>query len=373
MTGNSASGLDPRPLLEALLEADRTGVIEAVHFDLRHPSIPTEIWVAEEAAYGVGFLFPSEWEGITETEAKTLFDEKPCVRAMPGDEISIKQLLGLDIDVGPLSDRHDSDKWWAILQLKRPDGTAITLEGSISFVPRDALGPHSPHLPPDDEGYADYVAPYGITFKKVGRRIRRISSARERRESVPWAKSGGGRVRVSGGVIHLVVGDSEVEGGRTTESPVGPEAEWLEFAAQTFGFAEEQAITIAKDRSFDLEALLDLVAAAAYSLARAESEIRATPLALNSLKLISAGARGGKKRAANRQEWISKNWEPHALELARGLRAKFPQKSQPDLANEVVFTWKIEGRQPSHSWMLGFIRDAERKGLLPKRNSNSGR
>lgn len=364
---------DPRYQLAALLEAGREGVVDGVSFDLRHPSIPPELWHAPDGAYDIDLWFPSE---RIETDADNEFareSDAPWVQAEVGDGISIAALRRFDRHEGPLADVHDTEEWWAHLRLiRRATGERIDLGGVMCFVPRDALGPHSPHIPPGDEDYADYVEQHGITFEKIGRRIERLAASTKRREPAMWATINGVRARVSEAVLPLLPPDTEVEHGWAYEGPFGPAREWLTMADNAHCFAIEEVGALEEATSVDLVALLDTVAAAAYSLARAESELRVAPLAKNTLKVIEGGALGGKRRAENRRKWVAAHWEPHAIELGKALREKAPSLGQTNLAAEILFAWSSDVSPPGHDWMLNFVRAAERQGLIPRRRRSGG-
>ncbi|WP_293682785.1 hypothetical protein [uncultured Phenylobacterium sp.] len=373
--GEEASpfGPDPRSQLQALLESDRKGIVDGVEFDFRHPSIPVELWHSPDAAYGVDFRFPSECEEADPEDRTAWEDETPWVQAEVGDAVSIAELRRFDRHEGPLADLHDTEEWWAHLHLTRGrTGERIHLEGVMAFVPRDALGPHSPHILHPDEEYAAYVEQHHITFDKIRRRIARLIQSTSRREPAWWVTINGTRGRLmSELMLPLVPPGALVETGWVYERTHGPAQEWLKLADDADEFAFDE-IEYVKEQfpSAELEALVDTVAAAAYALARAECELRVAPLAKTTLKAIKGGAEGGKRRAQNRREWVARNWEPHALELAKSIREKAPGLGQTNLAAEIVFAWTSAVDPPGHDWTLAFVRRAERQGLIPRRERN---
>lgn len=376
---------DPYNQLVALLESDRVGVIDGIHFDLRHQSIPPDLWHAPDGAFGVDFLFPSERgdpadidddglgrDGASFGEAdwhQTLKEElvPPKVQAEVGDTISISRIRQFDRAEGPLADLHDAEERWAHLCLTRPSGQRIELEGTMQFVPRDALGPHSPHWPPFDDGMAAYVQHHGVTFEKIRRRIERLAKAGERRVPVKRATIDGTRYRITDAVIPMLPANAKIESGWATEGLGGDAADWLFLAEQAAALAQGEIDTVGDLPAPDLSVLLDTAAAAGYALARLESELRLTPLALNSLKVIEGGRFGGKKRAANRRAWIAEKWEPEALVLATKVRKGAPDRAQKDLASDIQNAWRLEGEQPGFEWLLAFIRAAEKRGDLHRR------
>jgi len=368
-------GPNPRVDIARLLETSREGVIDGVTFDLNHSAIPPESWHAPDGIFGVDLYFPSEAEG---GEEEVSFFSEPGdqrVWAEVGDVISIAELRRFDRLEGPLVDLHDTEEWWAYLQLeRRTTGERVKLEGVVCFVPRDALGPHSPHFLPDDEGHAAYVEQHVVTFKKIGLRIKRLAASTRRREPALWATVNGMRARITEGMRALLPPDTEVEHGWVYEGPFGPAREWLTLADRSQEFARDEAEAVRDETpSIDLTELLDTVAAAAYALARAECELRVAPLAKNTLKVIEGGGVGGRRSAARRREWVATNWEPHALELGQAIRAKTPSLGQTNLATEILFAWTSEIQAPGYDWTLAFIRAAERRGVIPKRLPEGGR
>jgi hypothetical protein len=362
----------PGRQLDVLLDSDRLGIVDGVEFDFRHPSIPPALWHAPYGALGIELHLPSEWSEEDEAEAAEQFaqdpDRVPWVRAKHGDQVYIRNLGRFDRSEGPLVDEHDTLEWWAHLQLKRSTGEIININGVIMFVPRDALGPHSPHTHVHlDEGYADYIEQHQITFKKIGRRIERLSVGAKQRNHAMWAIVNGARYRVSPELVHLLPEGAVIELGWVYEAPAGAASEWLKLADAAFGVASEEVLAVEGESSASLEVLIDTVAAAAYALARAEAELNVAPLAKRALRVIDGGGKGGRKRAQNRQRWIAENWEPHATELAQQKRKEFPHKSQSDLAVEISHAWKREGEAPGHDWLLDFVRREERAGRLPRR------
>lgn len=368
-------GFVPRRQLEILLASEeREGLIDGVRFDLRHPSVPAELWHAPDGAYGIEMLFPSERDEEEEPSEHLFEDARRWVQAEVGDTVSIANLRRFDRHEGPLADLHDTEEWWADLRLTRPTGERIQLEGVMCFVPRDALGPHSPHFPPDDDGYAAYVEQHGITFEKIGRRVKRLAASTKRRGPAMWATVNGMRARVSDALLPLLPPETEVEHGWIYEAPFGAAREWLTVADRALSLAKDEVAGFEDEGACaDLSVLLDTVAAAAYALARAECELRVAPLAKNTLKVIEGGTLGGKRSAQNRREWVSRHWEPHALELGKALREKDPSLGQANLAAEILFAWTSDVPPPGHDWTLNFVRAAERQKLIQRRVPNGGR
>ena len=281
--------------LNHLVDSGKAGVIDGVHFDLRHPSIPHELWHCPVAAYCIMINFPSNRSAGTSQSVLSPDIDDQFEQAEVGDTVSIAELARFDRGNGPLSDTHDTVEWWATLELiRQTTGERIALSGRVHFVPRDALGPHSPHLLHDDEDFADYVAQHAISFGKIRLRISRLASAIKRRIPAKWARVDGVRCRVTDEVIPLLPPNTEIEFGWTYEAPFGPAREWLEMAdlAQSYAIEEEEAFG-EKVGSESLTALLDLVAAASYSLARAECELRVAPLAMRGIKVAQGGSKGG--------------------------------------------------------------------------------
>ena len=149
--------LDPWRRLEAIIDAYRVGEVDGVKFDLRHHSIPPDVWHAPGAAYSGDVSYPWMRDTAPRAGAASNDDEDdfprslaaptdPLVRIESGDAVSIKWIVDFDRREGPFVDPHDTEERWAYLLLKRADGTTMKLENPICFVPRDAMGPHSPQL-----------------------------------------------------------------------------------------------------------------------------------------------------------------------------------------------------------------------------------
>lgn len=105
---------------------------------------------------------------------------------------------------------------------------------------------------------------------------------------------------------------------------------------------------------------------AGYFLAKAEAAAFMAPFAERGLATLKGGAKGGRKSGLARRR-AAEARAPHALELARTIRTKNPGRAQIDLAADIQNGWKLDGEPPGMTWLLGFIRDAELRGDLPKR------
>lgn len=304
MSGDDPFGFaaDPRNQLQALLDSERVGVIDGVNLDLNHPQLPVEVWHAPDSAYGVDLWFPSEGRDFGDEPTPSLVGgEGPGVIARAGDSISIATISRFDRHLGPLADPHDTEEWWATLRLVRADsGERLLLDGVVAFVPRDALSPHSPHLEIGDEDYAAYYERHLITFDKIGRRIDRLASSIRKREPAIWAKISGVKYRITESMLEQLDPDAEIEHGWAYEAPVGRVREWLTLADRAHELALDAANGSDEElRSGGLEVLLDTVAAAAYALARAESEMRVAPLAekgIRAQRSLQAATRKAQQR-----------------------------------------------------------------------------
>jgi len=80
-------------------------------------------------------------------------------------------------------------------------------------------------------------------------------------------------------------------------------------------------------------------------------------------KSKAAGKRSGESRRLKAET----TWHPHALDLAKSIRAKTPAIAQRDLASEIQALWRQEGEQPKFDNVLLFVRASESSGTLPKR------
>lgn len=228
--------------LDLILNRDRVGTVQGVEFDFRHHDLPgPETWHSPEGRYPFGITFP--WDRGDGGEPADCYvtgygEDEPVVHVYSGDKVSIGQVRRFSRGGyrPPYVDDHDAHALWAYLTVRRSDGTMVSSDEPIQFNARDAMGPHSPHIDIADDGYADFVGDFRVTFDKVRRRIERLYQAAPNRAG-----------------------------------------EWLKLAAEALGEAETEAEYIKgkfpskEDSTCDLSDLLDLTAAAAYALAKAEA------------------------------------------------------------------------------------------------------
>jgi hypothetical protein len=80
--------------------------------------------------------------------------------------------------------------------------------------------------------------------------------------------------------------------------------------------------------------------------------------------------RRGEASAKSRRAKALAGWQKEALRLAKQIRDLSPTLSQEALAVRIAETWnETDLRLPTHETLILFIRESEKKGLLPRRNT----
>jgi hypothetical protein len=78
------------------------------------------------------------------------------------------------------------------------------------------------------------------------------------------------------------------------------------------------------------------------------------------------GSRGGEASGVQRKPEANETWKPHALDIAKKSRKEDLNKSQADVAEDIVDQWLLKIPCPKTQLVLT-IREWEKKGLLAKR------
>jgi hypothetical protein len=74
----------------------------------------------------------------------------------------------------------------------------------------------------------------------------------------------------------------------------------------------------------------------------------------------------GKKSGTGKKTEAAETWHPHALDLAKEIRAEKPSISQQDLAAEIRTRWRLKIKRVSVARLVLFISKWERGGELEK-------
>lgn len=236
--------------LQAILDGPRVGEVNGVLFDFRHDKLPSaEVWHAPGAGRPFGIVFPWDraiHDGDADEAARYVTDGASergwsVTHVHAGDRLSVHRLARLYRGVGkpPYADDHDAHAIEAFLIVTRPDGTTETIENSIQFNARDAMGPASPYFYAGDDGLDEWVGDFRVTYDKVSRRLDRFVGA----------------------------------------TKFGAAKEWLDLAveakSEVDGDYEALADVLSKDGDHlfapDLNRLIDLATTVGYALAKAES------------------------------------------------------------------------------------------------------
>ena len=106
---------------------------------------------------------------------------------------------------------------------------------------------------------------------------------------------------------------------------------------------------------------------AADELAKRNAEVNAQKVDATR----KGGGKGGRRRAENLARIIAKEREPRAMELAKKFRDENPYLQTSKLVSEISDFWGPE-EVPPDSWIVGFVRRAEKDGRLPRRLTKTG-
>jgi hypothetical protein len=115
------------------------------------------------------------------------------------------------------------------------------------------------------------------------------------------------------------------------------------------------------------------VAERAFKLALAAQEMaliaRSAPEEVLQFKLraLSEGGRKGGKKSGEVRRTENQPWVEHAIELAIGICADFPDASNEKVAIEILARWKLDTPPPGVRWLTKFVSDLRKAGTLPKR------
>lgn len=224
-----------------ILKHDRVGEIQGVRFDLQHPALDPEIYHAPDLIhqfYFMGLRYP--WD----EDAPAPEDKLVNI----GDRVFFHKVDRLNRGAGPLTDPHDAYEFWAYVGIERASGQIDILDEPAYYVPIDAMGPYSDYESIDrDEDFVPFIEHHKITFKKIAFRIDRLIKS---------------------------------------EKLTGEKGEWLRLADDMLTQSVDEAEAVNESLKGEAEALIDLVATAAYALASAESAVRVAPLAKKALKAM---------------------------------------------------------------------------------------
>lgn len=378
-----------------MIKGPMYGEIDGIKFDLRHPDFPTEIGlvpprVDENVVLCNVLIFPWDYD------FKDYYFDDPAeiTYVFRGDLVFTKSVRKLTLPQnGPTLDSLDDATIFIldILIKRNGNGQVIDPMATQVFSIDGAMGPYFT----DRNGISEYDEIFDLTetlkpdLAKIMARLERIAFPGSRPQLSPtgwWGKPlvGGEPVPLNESELERYKaflaqsGTQHINGAKAPYDlpyvevypslypTVSYESNWMQVAFDSIESLARRYDTLGNDDGYSLYDL-NKAAAAGYAVAQAEMELGIKPLALSALKMKNGGAVGGTKRAANRQVWVSENWEPHALELAQATRARHPHMSQPDLASEILFAWKNDVESPTHSWTLNFIRKAERQNQLERR------
>ena len=127
--------------------ADRAGLVDGVHVDFRHASIPPGEWearawwyVGHDSPQHCGFLFPKQAASLDsanfgdgpEPEAEKIRMLQALPRAMPGDRLTVESVVD-QISDRRFDHRHDATVKLAYLVLTKPNGQTVRPDQPLTF------------------------------------------------------------------------------------------------------------------------------------------------------------------------------------------------------------------------------------------------
>lgn len=122
--------------------------------------------------------------------------------------------------------------------------------------------------------------------------------------------------------------------------------------------------------AFSTWSLANDAVAVGYLWAKAEADLGLKPLAETILRVKAGASLGGNKSGEARRIKRTKTWEPHARELAKGIRGEHPSFSQDRVASEIEALWKESAfSPPGHKTLKVLLSEMEQRGELPARKA----
>lgn len=288
------AGWERRSAVLEIVRGSLTGTVDGVEFDLTGGVIDPAHWRMSTDLYWTGLVFP--WDDEFATTPDTIpslppmepdapkwhdewfqtHDERMPVRVYRGDKVSVDKIRrwgrGGRTD---WDDPHDKLEYGVRLKITRSDGTVVRIPESMTFVAKDAMGPHSEYVETDDESYAEWIREFHITFDKIAHRVGRLFKAQQPHPG-----------------------------------------EWLTLANNMVWEVRDRL----KDLEFDkmgVGEIADIAATAGYALSKAEAEAKLEPLARSEIKSQEQRARAAKAGAISRTKPDTPDLKRAAADMCR--------------------------------------------------------
>jgi hypothetical protein len=348
--------------LRQISHFERHGVVDGVEIDLRHELLdPKEwgtsmignlsftldiykgpfIWFPWYGNYDAGSLVKNMF-GSTETDSKErqarhnyanylLSKKRPECFVRAGDKVYIYRVSRVGVR-SEFDHIHDTENRYAYLRVKRPGCKPISLKTPIEFIGYTAMGPaNGKHY-----------------FSKIVSRICRSFAVRDIFE-------------INAPEDDLTYRDASViyacSIARRTKNiqEIVDKFFWSDVPSSEETRAAEKTMFLVNDA-----VLLG------YLWAKAESEERMKPFAIEGLRSKEKKAVAGKISGATRRAEAEQGWRPHALELAKEIQAENQGLSQFDLARAIEDRWRLKIHCPK-SQLAPAIRAWQKQGKLAKR------